>query len=164
MIELNFQPHILKNCFDDKVREQCRSCKRYNKSSMCPTNVPDVEYFRNLLPTYSNGRMFYDQFPVDTDNWEESGRASSLVIHNRILEVRNQLFKDGIYFCVGFTAGSCKVCKKCSYPCVCPEKSLIPLEGTGINVVKLMKHFEIDIKFPIEQQHFYFRVGVLLWN
>jgi len=161
LIELNFQPFILKTCFDDKVREQCRSCKRYG-SAKCPPHVESVEYFKNLLPTYSNGRLFYEQFPVDIENWAKVGRKSSLIIHERLLEVRNELFQDGVVFCVAFGAGSCKLCEKCIVPCRQPEKSLIPLEGTGINVIELMKYFGIDIKFPIE--NFFFRIGVLLWN
>lgn len=163
MIEINFNPNILKNYFDLKVREQCRSCKRYGASS-CPPHVQDVEYFKNLLPTYFHGRIFYDQFPVDIENWKENGKSSSLAIHNYILEFRNNLFKDGVYFYTALTGGSCKVCQKCSYPCIFPEKTLTPIEATGINVVKLMKHFDINIKFPVEQNKFYFRVGAILWD
>jgi predicted metal-binding protein len=64
-----------------------------------------------------------------------------------------------------FGGGSCKNCHICSIPCKHPKKRLIPIEGTGINVVKLVKDIaNIELKFPVEKQGYFYRVGLLLWS
>lgn len=147
--------------FDLKVREMCKSCKRYSTKATCPPHIESVEYYSKLFPKYSYGILYYEIFPVD-DDAEEVGKKSSLKIHEKITSERNRLFIEGHYLMIGLGAGSCKLCDSCSFPCPQPGKALIPLEATGVDVIKMMKKFGVEVKFPVKDK--ICRIGVLLYD
>jgi len=162
MNEIYFKPFILKNYFDLKVVQACRTCKRYG-AGQCPPSIPNIDYYKLLLPSYKNGIIVYKKFDISGD-WKEQGRSSSLEIHNYLLEQRIELLNKGYYYSMILGAGSCKFCPNCITPCRQPDKAIIPIEGCGIDVVKLMKHFNQTISFPVEKQGSFLRVGMILWN
>ena len=164
--KIEFNPQILVDYFDDKVREMCRSCKHYGTKATCPPNIESIDYYKHLTCVYKYGILFIERFEIDdVANWKRLGKESSLKIHKEILNYRNKLITTGHPFVVGFGAGSCKTCEKCSFPCRFPETSLIPIEGTGINVIQLAKAIaKINIKFPIEKQGFFYRIGMVLYD
>ena len=146
--------------FKLRVREMCRSCKRYGLKATCPPHVDSVAYWNKLLKDFNKVKIFYKKFYVnEASEGLPLGVESSLEIHKTILKARQQLFDEGIVFAVGFGAGSCKLCPECQFPCNKPAESLTPLEATGMDIVTLMKEHDIEIKFPIVD-HFY-RVGAL---
>ena len=125
--------------FNLKTRESCKNCKRYGFRATCPPHVEEVEYYHRVLRTYSYGTLYYAQTQIDDkNNWEKIGKETSLEIHNKLIEVRNNLFSENCFYVNIFGAGSCKLCKECSFPCRTPQLSIIPLEATGVNVVELM--------------------------
>lgn len=149
--------------FDSKVREMCRSCKRYGKKATCPPYVESVGYYQKLLIRYKNGILFFKAYPIDDeDAYEKLSKESSLEMRRKILSERNELFAEGHYFVLGLGAGSCKLCDECSFPCRMPGEALIPLEATGINVVGLLNKFKIKIKFPVKEN--FYRVGALFYD
>ena len=149
--------------FDSKVREMCRSCKRYGKKATCPPYIESVEYYQKLLAKYKNGILFFKIYPIDDEiPYEKLSKDSSLEMSGKILSERNKLFSEGHYFILGLGAGSCKLCDECSFPCRMPADSLIPLEATGINVVDMLNKFKIKIKFPIKEN--FYRVGALFYD
>jgi len=150
--------------FNNKVREMCKSCKRYGCKATCPPHTESVEYYSEVLRTYRKGIIYYDIFDcADLTEWQKVGKESSLVIHHKLLKVREQLFSEGHYFVVLFGAGSCKLCPKgCSSPCRQPQNAIIPLEGTGVDVVKLMKQYDVDITFPVKNS--IYRIGLVLYD
>lgn len=165
MIVVYFSPKILKDYFDIKVREQCRSCKRYNKKVTCPEHVESIDYYYSLLPTYKEGIFCYKSFPVtDYTDWAKLGKASSLEMHKYLLEERQHIMNDNVPFVSAYAAGSCKLCDDiCSFPCRNPAQSLVPIEATGINVVKLAKELaDIDIVFPVKDK--FYRCGMILYG
>lgn len=164
MIEIKFNPKILKQYFDLKVREQCKSCKRYNFSSQCPPHLESVEYYKSILPLYNHGFIIYETFNTDLDNWEYLGKSSSLKIHNYLLKKREELREEGHIYIIGFGAGSCKLCVKCTYPCIRPAEAFSPIEGCGIDVIKLMNHFGIKVAFPVNNKFKFYRIGMLLYD
>jgi predicted metal-binding protein len=164
MIEIKFNPKILKNYFDLKVREQCKSCKRYSFSAQCPPHLESVEYYKSILPLYNYGLIFYETFNTDLSNWEHLGKVSSLKIYNRLIDKRKELLEEGHVYIIGFGAGSCKLCNECAYHCKKPSESFAPIEGCGIDVIKLMKHFDIDIVFPVNNKFKFARVGMILYD
>ena len=164
MRKIKFNPKILTEYFGNKVREMSRSCKRFGTKASCPPYVENIEYYKILLPSYKFGICFIEKFDIDNIiNWERLGRESSLIIHKAILNYRDKLILSGHYFSVGFTAGSCKNCEKCSFPCRFPDKSLIPIEAIGIDVVKLVRKIaKISIKFPITK--YFYRIGIIVYD
>jgi predicted metal-binding protein len=115
MTEIEFNPYILKDYFDLKVIQACRSCKRYG-AGQCPPSIPDIDYYKSLLPSYKNGIIVFKRFGVIGD-WKELGRKSSLEIHDYLLEKRTQLLNKGNYYSIILGAGSCKFCPTCTTPC-----------------------------------------------
>ena len=163
MKKILIEPKVLTYYFDLKVREQCKSCKRYCAKQTCPDNIESIDYYKKLLPQYNYGAIYYKSFKIGEDGtWEKVGKRSSLELHKYLLTKRDFFISQGSYFCTAFTGGSCKLCTTCSIPCKYPNKALTPLEATGINVVRLMEKFNINIKFPITD--YFYRVGLLLWD
>lgn len=147
--------------FDLKTREMCKSCKRYGIKTSCPPNVESVEYYKKLFKKYKKGFIYYEQFDR-TDDWKKLGKDSSLLIHAKLLEERDRLFNEGHVYINIFGAGSCKMCDECLLPCRLPNKSVIPLEGTGVDVVKLMGMYDVKITFPITDTMY--RIGLVLYD
>jgi len=165
MIEIKFQPYTLKHYFNTKVREACRSCKRYGKSAQCPPCLPSIKHFKKTLPKYRYGLIIYKKFIIDsTSNWEKLGKFSSLEITECLRKKRKELLDAGHVFITCLGAGSCKLCPSCTSPCSKPELAITPIEGCGIDVVRLLKPFGVDIKFPVEKQGYFFRIGMILWD
>jgi len=130
MMEISINPKT-DLIFDDKVREMCKSCKRYGKKATCPPYVESVAYYKKLLRRYQNCKLYYEKFnSSDKKRWRELGKRSSLEIHMKLLEERDKLFELGHYFVAIFGAGSCKLCDKCFFPCKSPDKSIIPFRDS----------------------------------
>jgi len=175
MIINNFTPSQLKPFFTNKTREMCKFCKRYGKIATCPPYVDSVEYYRELLPTYQHGQFIIIETAISFDriygrhargdeNWKSLGRKSSLELHNKLTEERLKLFSSG-KLSTAFGAGSCKICKTCQFPCAFPDKSIIPIEATGLNIVLAVKRLiNIDVKFPVEKYGKFLRIGVILYD
>lgn len=162
MKKIIFKPDILSYFFNDKVREMCKSCKRYGVNAHCPPHLEPVNYYKNILPIYQHGILYYDTYEADFYKWKEIGKESSLKLHNFLLEERDRLFNNGHYFVSIFGAGGCKLCDKCSFPCRQPQKAISPIEATGLNVVYLMKYFNIELKFPVKDN--FYRIGMVLYD
>ena len=97
-IYADFDPKILSPLFSNKVREQCKSCKRYGTKATCPPHVDSVDYYKELLPTYNQGRLIISHFTLnESDSWISAGQESSLYIHNNLLEHRETFFKAGVF-------------------------------------------------------------------
>ena len=149
--------------FDLKVREMCKSCKRFGSNAHCPPFIESVEYYKKLLSNYRYGILYYKTFDSsDKNKWKETGKESSLELHALLLEERDRLFKEGHYFISIFGAGGCKLCETCSFPCRQPQKAISPIEATGINVVKLMENYGIKVEFPIKDN--FYRIGMVLYD
>lgn len=165
MLKVKFNPKILKKYFSYKVREFCKSCKRYGYKACCPPYIESVDYYKEVLPSFEHGILVFKKFIInDLSQWKELGKSSSLDIHTELLKIRTQLLNKG-KFGIIYGAGSCKICPKCSFPCKFPNKRIIPLEGTGVNIIKLMKDLtKIDLKYPVEKYGYFYRIGVILYD
>lgn len=150
--------------FENKVREMCKSCKRYDYKATCPPHTESVEYYEKTLKEYEKGVIYYNTFEcADLAEWEKVGKESSLSIHHYLLKVREKLFSEGHYSVILFGAGSCKLCPNdCAFPCRQPQRAIVPLEGTGVNVVKLMKENGIEVTFPVK--NIIYRIGLVLYD
>lgn len=159
----NFNPELLEMCFTDKVREMCKSCKRFGKKAQCPPHLESVSYYKKLLPTFNSGILFLEVYNIDDiAKWKELGERSSKDIQQTLINKRTELFNQGI-FAIGFAAGSCKNCQDCRFPCKYPDKSFAPIEGTGLDVIALVWAVtKKELKFPVKD--FFCRVGMILYD
>lgn len=148
--------------FRAKVREMCKSCPRYGRKTTCPPAIEPVEYWEDLLQRYGHGQLVIGDYFVGDDGHIEAGRESSLAVHAAVTQRRAELFRTGHYFVVGFGAGSCKLCDRCSTPCAKPAESLVPLEATGLDVVELARGAGVEISFPVRDR--FHRVGAVFFD
>lgn len=149
--------------FNEKVRDLCRSCKRFGKNASCPPNIESIEHYRKAAKQYKAMDIVYKEFSIsDYDNIVVAGRKSSFELYKYLINKRNKLLKEGKIFVTCYGGGSCKVCKSCMIPCRYPEKSIIPIEATGVNVFQTLEQF--DIRLPSLVHKTFFRVGVLLYD
>jgi predicted metal-binding protein len=149
--------------FDIKVAESCKSCKRYGLTGCCPPHIGSFNYYKKLLPKYEYGIIVIFKFKINNKtDWKLLGRQSSLELHRELLKERDKIFNKGNHFNIILGGGSCKWCKKCSIPCIFPQYRAIPIEATGINVVKTVKKFGIDLNFPVKDN--FYRIGMILWG
>jgi predicted metal-binding protein len=160
MKEIKINPKQI--VFNEKTRLACLSCKNFGTKATCPPYIATTEYFKKIIRAYKNGIIYYELFEADKENWENLRKESSLKIHKHILDERNKLINASHYFYLALGAGSCKLCPTCSFPCKKPSESLIPVEGTGIDLVATMKKYNIDIKFPIKDS--FYRIGIFLYG
>lgn len=147
--------------FDLKVREMCKWCKRYGKKATCPPHIESVEYYSTVLEKFKHGIIYYDFFPTGGDA-EEVGYKSSMEIYKKVTDKRIQLFAEGHYLIMVLGAGSCKLCDRCTFPCHIPDQGIIPVEATGIDVVKMMEQHGVKISFPVSET--LIRVGMVLYD
>jgi len=160
MKEIKINPKQI--VFNEKTRLACLSCKNFGTKATCPPYIATIKYFKKVIKSYKQGIIYYDLFKADKENWETLRKESSLKIHKYILAERDKLINEGHYFYLCLGAGSCKLCPTCSFPCKNPSESLIPVEGTGIDLVATMKKYKINIKFPIKDS--FYRIGMLLYD
>ena len=159
MKTFRIKPHHM--IFHEKVRQACKSCKHYGKKATCPPYAESIDYYKKLFESYTHCVICYKEFKADQTNWQEVSRQSSLELHKFLLKRRQDLIDSGHYFYAIFGAGSCKLCKECTIPCKNPGQSIMPLEGTGLDVVATMKS-RIDIKFPVKGT--FYRVGAIFYD
>ena len=162
-----FDPKILDAYFSDFVRFLCRSCKRYDTKWTCPPRIDTVSHYKEYLPSFEYGLLVYKKFEFDKSdltNWQKFGQESSLEIQNELIEWRHRITAKERVLLLG--AGSCKICKKCSsVQCRFPDKAIVPVEGTGIDVMRLFKDLTgFDLKFPVETEGYYYRIGMILFT
>lgn len=158
MMEIN----PCKLIIEDRVKLSCFYCGRYNTNWRCPPKIPDIDYGA-VFREYKRGAFIYSEFPFTELTYAEVRTDSSVALHRAILEAERYLLGNGYSLFSSFIGGSCKLCKngcgkdKCSNP----YQARIPLEATGVNVVKSAGLYGINIKFPVESS--LIRIGLILW-
>jgi len=148
--------------FDMKTREMCKSCKRYGLKATCPPHIDSLEYYRELLPTYTLGVLYYKQFEIIGVDYTAMSRDSSIEMHKHVSAALESLRDEGHYFTLGLGAGSCKLCRQCTFPCPIPSRALVPIEAAGINVVATMARQDVKLTFPVET--YFYRVAAVFYN
>lgn len=148
--------------FEDKVKLSCFYCSKYNTKWTCPPKIPQLDY-KNLVKEFENAVIIYTKMDFTKENYEEIRHLSSVVVHKTILKAEKILLENGESLFVSFVGGSCKLCKNGCSPDKCrnPGLARIPMEATGINVIKTVSKYGIDIKFPVSTS--LYRIGLILF-
>lgn len=148
--------------FEKKVNMSCFYCSKYNTRWTCPPKIPKIDY-EELISEFDNVLIIYINLKFDDENYEIIRQNSSVILHKSILKVEDFLLKNNQSLFNTFVGGSCKLCKNgCSEDkCRNPGKARIPMEALGINVVKTMEKYGIEIKFPVVDN--LYRLGMILY-
>lgn len=148
--------------FEERVKHKCFHCKNYKVKWTCPPNIPDVDY-QCLFGEYDQGAIVIYTTSVTKETLDERRYLSTNYVHKGLLFLEQVLYEHNNSMALSFIGGSCKLCKNgCSDKrCVNPGLSRVPLEATGVNVIKSLKQYGIDIIFPITDK--LCRYGMILW-
>lgn len=147
--------------FEQRQQILCFYCTRYNSKWTCPPRIPKVDYPK-VFAEYNDALLIYHYLPAQ-DDWQKTRTDSSLILHRTLLDTENFLLRNGNATRISFIGGCCKLCKNDCAPDKCrnPYQARIPLEATGVNVIKTAEKCGIEIKFPVAEMMC--RIGLILW-
>ena len=125
--------------------EKCQMnyCGRYNKSWSCPPAIGDVLKIQDYVLSFSKAYLYQMVFPLEDSYDYESMEKGRNEIMAETLALNSLLLETEDIFCI-LSAGSCQVCKDCTYPdkpCRFPEKMLFSMESLGIDVAVLAREY-----------------------
>ena len=149
--------------FEKRVLMNCFYCKNYNLNWKCPPRIPDIDY-QKMFMEFDNGAFVKLQMPLSPETFQEVRTRSTNTLHHAMLELEKILWEHDHPAALSFIGGSCKLCKDgCGTErCRNPYLARIPLEATGVNVLKTVEEQTgIHITFP-PKEHMV-RIGLLLW-
>ncbi|HEC80972.1 MAG TPA: DUF2284 domain-containing protein [Thermoplasmatales archaeon] len=145
--------------FDIRTRIQCVYCERYGKKLTCPPHIPDLHYFFEFFKKYSRAVLILKRYDALT---EETRVSSTRELTQKVIDIENEYKRQGFYYAAGFIGGSCKECKICpNSGCVHPDRARIPLEATGVDVIKTCENLGVTLPRPAVGKPFY-RVGLVV--
>lgn len=149
--------------FQERVRMACaNNCSHYGFKLSCPPYIPDLDY-KKAIKEYEEGLIVLVNKEVkDFEDFERKRTESTNTLHRILLKLEKEAFNRGYYLTTSFIGGSCKLCLECDETCKHPESSRIPMEATGINVIRTLEKFGIYLRFPVRKYKKFSRVGLLL--
>ena len=149
--------------FEQNMKIHCFYCGRYNNNWKCPPRIPDIDY-KAMMHEFKNAAFIYKDFAINEKNKDTIRNDSTNHIHKCLLTIEKFLYENNLSNALSFIGGSCKLCKNgCGKEkCNNPYLARIPLEATGINVVKTFEKKGISVIFPVVTEMK--RIGVILWN
>lgn len=128
------------------VRLKCQfGCSGYGYSYCCPPHTPTAEETRKILDSYQRALLFH----IETSLTPSRGRHLKKYRHS-LIDLEEEIFKDGYYKAFVFLAGPCNLCKECSIlteaPCCNRYRARPSMESCGIDVFQTAR----DNGFHIE--------------
>ena len=126
-----------------EVRAMCESdrCRRYGKSWSCPPGCGSLQECAERMRSYSGGVLVQTTAALKDEFDIESMGIVQELHKKRFLTLSRQarlLYPD----CLPLTAGSCSICRSCTYPdkpCRFPGKMLSSMEAYGLLVSDVCK-------------------------
>lgn len=150
--------------FEENVKMNCFYCGKYDNNWRCPPNLPDIDY-KKMMSEFDSGVFVILRYQINSpEDYSTIRNDSSVTLHRNLLELEKYMWNNNSSTAISFIGGSCKLCKggcgkeKCNNPYM----SRSPLEATGVNVIKSAKKYNINIKFPTDEEML--RIGLLLWQ
>lgn len=121
-----------------EVREMCAAgrCQRYRHSWSCPPACGTLEEIEANIQQYSGGILVQSVGIMEDDFDIEAINQTQTLHKSRFFTLARQvrcLQPD----CLPLTAGSCTICRRCTYPdhpCRFPSKMLSSMEAYGLLV------------------------------
>jgi len=148
--------------FEERVKLSCFYCARYNVCWRCPPKIPQLDYPK-IMREFDHAALVWLDLPMTKETYPDVRSESSVRLHSAILALEKVLLNQNVSIYLSFIGGSCKLCKNgCGKErCNNPYLARIPLEATGINVVKSVEKYGIQVVFPATTHMM--RIGMILW-
>ena len=126
------------------VRDACakNDCGHYGQNYMCPPAVGDLDHYREVVNSYTNGLLFSQVYRFK--NRQDYRRMNEIMTgFEKTVEKLHRAIRKSDMEGTVFSAGCCTICKECGIltddPCRFPDEAMPSLEASGIDVVQLTK-------------------------
>lgn len=148
--------------FEKRVRLNCFYCSKYDTKWTCPPRIPELDY-EVILSEYQNLAILKYERIFSKEEFNLVRSESTNDVHRMLLRLEKYLYEHNDSLAVSFIGGSCKLCKNgCAKDkCNNPGMARIPLEATGVNVIKSLANIGIKIEFPLIDK--FYRFGLIAW-
>ena len=137
------------------VRFKCQfGCPFYGLSYCCPPDTPNHDQTRAVLDSYNRALLFHIELPDSEDRVKRSNK-----IHEMLVKMEGEVFKDGFYKAFILPIGLCTLCKECAKnegkPCRLGDKARPSMEAVGIDVYQTARNngFFINTLKEITETH-----------
>ncbi|HPM43378.1 MAG TPA: DUF2284 domain-containing protein [Candidatus Omnitrophota bacterium] len=147
--------------FDSRAILKCFNCEKYSTKWTCPPKSPMIDY-RQLIMKYEKAIIVVVKANFTEEKFNDTRQQSSNKLHRILLRLEKDGFDRENHFTIAFIGGSCKLCKSdCSKSrCRYPKLARIPIEATGVDVIKTLDKYGLNLKFPVKE--YFYRVGLLM--
>ena len=121
-----------------EVRDMCASnrCRRYGHSWSCPPACGSLEETQERMQRYSRGVLVQTTAELE-DDFDAEHMAEAERRHKANFLTMARQMRLQVPDCLPLSAGSCTLCRSCSYPdrpCRFPAKMLSSMEAYGLLV------------------------------
>ena len=121
-----------------EVRDMCAAdtCQQYGHSWACPPACGPIEEFQKMYEEHEYCLLFQSVGELEDEFDVETMIETEQTHKERFFELLEKAQEEGLNP-VFLTAGTCTVCKQCTYPdapCRFPEKRFVSMEASGLVV------------------------------
>jgi predicted metal-binding protein len=122
------------------VRLKCQfGCGGYDNGYCCPPHTPTCEETRKILDAYRRAILFHIEAPASRTREKKLRDARRM-----LLDLEDEIFRDGYYKAFVFLAGPCDLCKTCGKisgnPCYNGYRARPSMEACGIDVFQTARN------------------------
>ena len=121
-----------------EVRDMCASdrCRAYGRSWSCPPACGTLEQCQAQMNRYQRGLLLQTTGSLE-DDFDVEAIQETEVRHKAAFSTLARQIRTLHPNCLPLTAGSCTLCRKCTYPanpCRFPQKRFSSMEAYGLLV------------------------------
>ena len=126
-----------------EVREACAQdrCNAYGKSWSCPPACGTLSECEAIIRKYKKGVILQTTSEIES-SFDFEGMMRLGKVHQKAVEKFSREIKNTIPNALILGAGTCIVCKECTYPdepCRFPEKMVSSMEAFGMVITEVCK-------------------------
>lgn len=127
--------------FMPEVRDMCAAdrCRSYNRCWTCPPACGTIEEISKKARKYTGGIIVQSVGQMEDEFDVEVMMETEQLQKERFYKLVDYIKKENPD-CLPMSAGTCTICKKCSYPdapCRFPDKAYPSMEAYGLFVSKV---------------------------
>lgn len=118
----------------EAVRQMCAACSRYGNCWSCPPACGTLEDCRKRIGKYQQGILLQTVGQLEDEFDGEAMMETEALHKENFHRLLKEVGREGL---LALGAGSCTVCKTCSYPdapCRFPERMVSSMEAYGMEV------------------------------
>ena len=145
---------------------KCRyGCSQFGTNWSCPPATPELAQSRAIISEYSVALLLVGTQKCTNFYVNNTKKRSEQVRYWKgTVSLERQLFLHGYDKAFSLVAGSCALCKECTYPEACrfPTEKRPTIESLGIDVIGTLKNLGVDTKVAKDPRELFKYYAVIL--